>query len=278
MKHLTFQWSRFCKYARWDTTVNMPFYQKMMLLLLGSMCMPVVIVYILLPSFVGFRFSPESDATDLISIITMVVASIIPFIAMGYTFHNMLTRQGRILELTIPASTLERFVWHVLVATVGVQLVVCLCVGVADLCHMLLSAFVYRLENVYSYWWSIYGQLGVLFPYHEPGLALFALLGLFNNMAFYMLVNAWKYRYNIAYTLIYKTVLSMVAMFCLGCIVNHWMVNDVASLTHLMKTVFDNARYTLSLANLFLALLLVAQVWGAYRLYAKAQVISRRNP
>ena len=56
------------------------------------------------------------------------------------------------------------------------------------------------------------------------------------------------------------------------------MVNDVSSLTHLMKTVFDNARYTLSLANLFLALLLVAQVWGAYRLYAKAQVISRRNP
>lgn len=278
MKHPAFQWSRFCKYARWDATINMPFYQKMMLLLLGIMCMPVVFVYILLPSFVGFHLPQENDATDLMTTITMVVASIIPFIAMGYTFHNMLTRRGRILELTIPASTLERFVWHVLVATVGVQLVVCLCVGVADLCHILLSTFVYRLENVYSYWWRIYGQLGMQFPAHEPGLALFGVLMLLNNMAFYMMVNAWKYKFNITYTLIFNSVLSMVAMFCLGCIVNHWIESDVESLELLVKTMSDNAQNTVWLANLFLALLLAAQVYVAYRLYSRAQVITRRNP
>ena len=120
----SFNFKRFLNVARWDLSVNSKFYTRSALLMVAVICMPVVLYYLysmVMKSYLSFATiydTAEGFATviNLIGLAYMIIAS-------GYMFHNLLTKQGRINELTLPATNLERFVWHAVVVIVGVDVV-----------------------------------------------------------------------------------------------------------------------------------------------------------
>ena len=133
-----FNFKRFLNVARWDLSVNSKFYTRSALLMVAVICMPVVLYYLysmVMKSYLSFATiydTAEGFATviNLIGLAYMIIAS-------GYMFHNLLTKQGRINELTLPATNLERFIWHAVVVIVGVDVVFFAGVLTADLLHVL---------------------------------------------------------------------------------------------------------------------------------------------
>ena len=119
-----FDFNRFLNVARWDLSVNSKFYTRSALLMVAIICMPIVIYYLYNMLTNGFFFTTETydNIYSFVSIDT-ILGLVYTIITSGYIFHNLLTKQGRINELTLPATNLERFLWHVVVIVIGVQVV-----------------------------------------------------------------------------------------------------------------------------------------------------------
>ncbi|MBP5375793.1 MAG: hypothetical protein J6Y38_05615, partial [Bacteroidaceae bacterium] len=104
--------TRFINVARWNFAINRAQYMKLALSLFLIMSAPLLF-FILKTIWV----SAISGSTELAlasvpgtSLGTWMSASfifVLPILA-GYTFHNLLTKQTRIKELTLPASNGEK--------------------------------------------------------------------------------------------------------------------------------------------------------------------------
>ena len=117
-----FDFNRFLNVARWDLSVNSKFYTRSALLMVAIICMPIVVYYLYNMLTNGFFFSAETyDNIHFFVVADVLLGIFYSIISSGYIFHNLLTKQGRINELTLPATNLERFLWHVVVIVIGVQ-------------------------------------------------------------------------------------------------------------------------------------------------------------
>ena len=275
-----FSFNRFLNVARWDLSVNSKFYTRSSILMVAIFCMPVVLYY--LYSMLNRNYFLSGDVSDnidafivvfgLISLAYMVISS-------GYMFHNLITKQGRINEFTLPATNLERFLWHFVVIVIGVQVVSYLGVVVADLLHALfrlmipeaeiksltLSSFDYSLSNLEA------------FGAHSFGIMLLCFLMFACYIRSFCLVNAWKYRYNIPLTfLIYfvlQTVLPLLLLFIGKLFIN---LERLESFVEWIEN--TDSSTVLVFLNSFFALLYVGIWLLTYRLYTRAQLTTRRNP
>ncbi|MBO4550004.1 MAG: hypothetical protein J5733_04680, partial [Bacteroidaceae bacterium] len=118
MKYFNFH--RFLNVARWDLTINSKFYLRSSLLVVALCCFPILMVdlYAILSGNVDVSREVKYN-TDLFVGLISLVGCAYCVIASGYMFHNLVTKQGRINELTLPATNLEKFVWHFLVIAIG---------------------------------------------------------------------------------------------------------------------------------------------------------------
>ena len=117
---------RFCAVARWDLTINRAFYNKMAMAIAACSILPVLFYhaiemldkvtdsYGVCKSYPSFLMDLES-MSGLISVFSGIALTVV----LGFMFHNLRNRQGRIAELTLPASNIERFLWHAFVVLVG---------------------------------------------------------------------------------------------------------------------------------------------------------------
>lgn len=279
MTKLTFNWARFCNYAHWDLIVNSRFYRKMALLMMSSMMTVILMIYLVIPIFKGFTFgNEETDPAKQVTIFMMAMGFFFSVIAMAYTFHSLLTKQSRILELTIPAATIERFVWHVLVVTVGTQLVLCASVAVVDLTHLILAS-VYGLNELHSIWMSMYvypaaqmsEALDFLKGTSEMQINLIFMLSGLSEMTFLMMVSAWKYRYSVVYAIALKVAIGIAEVFLIGCLSNFIDLKDLIDERIDMGTLSGG---TIALQ----VVIIIAEIVAAYWLFSRARVISRNNP
>ena len=133
-----FDFNRFMNVARWDLTVNSKFYTRSALLMVALICMPVVLYYLYNMLTDNSFFATEiSDNISFFVVCDILLGGAYAIISSGYMFHNLITRQGRINELTLPATNLERFLWHVAVIVIGVNVVYVAGVVFSDLLHAL---------------------------------------------------------------------------------------------------------------------------------------------
>lgn len=277
-----FSFNRFLNVARWDLSVNSKFYTRSSLLMVAIMSMPIVLYY--LYSMLNHNFFLTGNVSDNVGTFSVIITMIgfaYMLISSGYMFHNLLTKQGRISELTLPATNLERFLWHAVVIVIGVQVVYFFGVVFADLLHTLfrlaipgaeiksLTTEMFNLDN-----WK---DTTTVFGSHIFGVNMFIFLMLACYFRSFCLVNAWKYRYNIPLTFLIYFVLNTALPLLLLFIGKLLLTRE--SIERFGEWLGNTDPSTLLVwLNIFAGLIYVGIWLLTYRLYTRAQLTTKRNP
>lgn len=285
---------RFCAVARWDLTINRAFYNKMAMVIAACSILPVLFYY----AIENLEMVMDSDgvdkpypsflmALDLISVFISVFSGIALTVVLGFMFHNLRNRQGRIAELTLPASNIERFLWHAFVVLVGAHVWFLMSVALAEILNAILVAVTFNFGD-YEYVSltskvcnNFYRTLPTFMVFDESfhfGAYVAIILSSLLSMSVYPLFNAWKYRHNIAYTILFYilawllliVLITACAAFVAIC---SW---DMAWFLGFFENV--PSWCLVLILNVFLAGLLFLMWRCTYRMYCKAQITTRRNP
>ena len=271
-----FNFNRFVNVARWDLTVNSKFYTRSILVCVIAVCLPVVMSYLL--ALIRGHFIHVYDNIEKFSLISSVIGTFYMVIAFGYMFHNLLTKQGRINELTLPSTNLERFLWHFLVIWLGTQIVWFVSVAMADLLHVIFRAMLHATD-----YRSIFADCfaksipWVTSDTYGHDLVPLSILMAFNGVSTFSLVNAWKYKYNIPLTILFHFLFWIGTLIVSAIIVNLFVAPDF--LLQFIKWLNEmNPTTVLVLAYIFAAMLFCGIWFLTYRLYTRAQLTTQRNP
>lgn len=289
-----FNINRFCAVARWDLIINRAFYNKMAMAIAACSILPVLFYHAIEilervsdSDGVGKPYSSFLMDLEFISVFISVFSGIALTVVLGFMFHNLRNHQGRIAELTLPASNIERFLWHAFVVLVGADVWFLMSVGLAEILNCLLVWVTFDFGN-YEYasltamvCKNFYNTLPTAMFFDEGfhlGAYVAIILSSLLGMSVYPLFNAWKYRHNIAYTILFYilawllliVLISACAAFIAIC---SW---DVAWLYGFFENV--PSWCLVFVLNVFLAGLLFLMWRCTYRMYCKAQITTRRNP
>ena len=278
-----FNFNRFVNVARWDLTINRKFYLRSSILVIALCCFPILMYNFY--SILTGRYFVAGSLNDKIEPFILII-SLIGFgyaiIASGYMFHNLVTKQGRINELTLPATNLEKFVWHFLVIAVGTLIVWNIGIVCADLLHWFfrlgspsttrsITAAAFSAE----FTWKVYREVN----FH--GYYLMPLVSILTYCYFrtFSLVNAWKYKHNIPLTVLLHFLLnSFFGLFLLVIIATSFMDNPSAFFDFVMTLNGLNPDAVIISLYVFAVLLYCGILYLTYWLYTRAQLITRRNP
>jgi hypothetical protein len=280
-----FSFKRFINVARWDLTINSKFYTRSALFMMAIICMPVCLSYLFKIMLPGLSYIGTTDDVGVYAVIIVWIGMVYMIISSGYMFHNLLTKQGRIQEFTLPATNFERFLWHAVVTVVGVHLVFIAGVLLADLIHILFRLMVpgAEINSIFLYVfvvaWKYWEQINLLSSNHI-GVILYVTLMTLCYVRTYCLVNAWKYRHNILLTCIFHFLLqSILPLIILS--VGMLFSIEKAHVSWLASWLIDiDEHFTpfIICMNVFAALLYVGIWLLTYRLYKRAQLTTKRNP
>ena len=275
-----FNFNRFLNVARWDLTVNSKFYTRAAILMVALICSPVMLYYLYSMLTEEYFFTRYIvDDVEGFSITIALIGCAYTVISSGYMFHNLLTKQGRINELTLPATNLERFLWHVVVIVLGVNVVYIAGVLCADLLHFIFRLMMPKADIMSITYVNLAGCYRNFpeFGNYTFGVSLFFVLMVFSYVRSFCLVNAWKYKYNIPLTFlfyfIFQNVFSLLVLF-IGMLFfsPEWLMSFAEWLRDTSPTT------VLVFANIFAALLYCGIWFLTYRLYTRAQLTTKRNP
>lgn len=285
---------RFCAVARWDLTINRAFYNKMAMAIAACSILPVLFYHaiemldkVTYSDGMGKSYSSFMGDLEVISVFISVFSGIALTVVLGFMFHNLRNRQGRIAELTLPASNIERFLWHAFVVLLGAHVWFLMSVGLAEILNALLVVVTFDFGD-YEYVSltakvcdNFYKTLPTAMVFDESfhlGAYVAIILSSLLGMSVYPLINAWKYRHNIAYTILfYILTWLMLIMLITACAafvaICSW---DMAWFLGFFENV--PFRCLVLILNVFLAGLLFLMWCCTYRMYCKAQITTRRNP
>lgn len=285
-----FSIKRFANVARWDLSVNSKFYTRSAIMMMAFISTPIVLFYLYNMLTKGFLLMGNtSDNVESFAVAISLIGLAYTVISAGYMFHNLLTKQGRISELTLPATNLERFVWHAVVILIGVPLVFFCGVVVADFLHFLfrlmitnadiqsLTATYYWGEGDFSNWHNYSpGFEDFMEDYGYELVTTIFIWGACYTRSF-SLFNAWKYRYNIPITFLFYfilwTVLPLVLLF-IGT-----MLFSEENVIDFMNWIMDANAHNIIIGVGIVGLLVYIGIWLlTYRLYTRAQLTTKRNP
>ena len=278
-----FNFNRFVNVARWDLTINSKFYLRSSILVIALCCFPILMYY-LYSLLTGQYFVKGSDYDRIEPFILMIclVGMLYSVIASGYMFHNLLTRQGRINELTLPATNLEKFVWHFLVIAVGTMIVWNIGVVCADMLHCFfrlgspsetrsITAAIFSNE----FTWKVYKEINYHGYYILPLLSIF----IYCHVRTFSLVNAWKYKHNIPLTVLLHFLLNNLFGLIWLVIIATTFTNNPAAFFEFIRTLEGlNPDVVIISLYVFAVLLYCGILYLTYWLYTRAQLITRRNP
>ena len=278
--------------ARWDIAINRTFYTRMFILVAAIALLPMLAKYLFaLWTIIALGGSREAyitmNAIDDLSALAGATNFLLPLmltVMMGYMFHNLVTRQGRISELTLPSTNGERFLWHFCLIVGGGLLTGLASILLADLLHVLLGWAILRQTSFQSYTLLVfksYGEVWTFLNNVSAGSVLAALIAAVAsliNYSLFALGSAWRYRYSIAYTLLYMFAASLlftvVTGFVVSAIVNRF--DNIRALLDSLGNISGTAVGTVVLIGEVAVLGLIW--WLTYRLYCRAQITTRRNP
>ena len=284
-----FSIKRFLNVARWDLTVNSKFYTRSSILMMAFISTPIVLFY--LYNMLSKGFLLMGSTTDNVAGFVVTISLIgmaYSVISSGYMFHNLVTKQGRISELTLPATNLERFLWHAIVIVIGVQIVYFCGVVVADFLHFLFRLMITNADiqsiTAACFWndadtWSRSSDSGFIdfvkdYGY-EISLALIIWASCYTRS--FCLFNAWKYKFNIPLTFLFyfilQTILPLILLFLGTMFISK---DNVLSFINWAKDA--NWHYIITWIDI-IGVLVYISIWLlTYRLYKRAQLTTKRNP
>ncbi len=283
-----FSFKRFINVARWDLSVNSKFYTRSAIMMMAFISTPIVLFYLYNMLTKGFLLMGNtSDNVESFAMTIGLIGLAYSVISAGYMFHNLLTKQGRISELTLPATNLERFVWHAVVIMIGVPLVFFCGVVVADFLHFLFRLMITNADIqslTAAYYWSDFegwhnatpGLEDFMEDYGYELVTTIFIWGACYTRSF-SLFNAWKYKYNIPITFLFYfilwTVLPLVLLFLGTMLFSEEYVLDF------MNWLKDANPHNIIIGMGIVGILVYIGIWLlTYRLYKRAQLTTKRNP
>ena len=210
----------------------------------------------------------------------------------GYAFHNLRNKQGRITELTLPATNLERWTWHVLATLVGGILISCVSVLAADAVNAIanlmaygthiqssLTAIVAKMVAIHITSDTTYlgtGASGLIFT-QSTFLWSFRIMMysiVLAQISAYIFGNSLKYKYNIIITYIALQVVGMFGIICFSLLLAHIDASNIDIYVEGGTELFIYFFWAVTAIALIAGALLC---WGSYRNYCNAQITSRLN-
>ncbi len=281
-----FNTTRFLSVAKWDLAINRQFYTKAALVILLIMALPALgslLQFATLRPVGAYTFMHDPTASVATSTIRCYFA-MLP-ILVGYMLHNLRHRQGRILELTLPATNLEKWLWHTCLTLVG-----SLCVAVVsfllidlvyNLCIGLLAGFsftkefivsIVRMARYHNAAYDIYGGIG--WRATCITVLLYVLM-----LSTFVLGNAWKYRHNVVLTIAWDMAFLFVTFIATGIALSRFMIYFIEehhNAVYRMADFIDSPASAVAFILLLLCLIVICWAW-AYSLYRRATITSRRN-
>lgn len=294
-----FNFTRFANFGKYDYTINKTFYRNTSLLtifmalgitLIGFMARYLMFAGSKLPvdeaillDFNSMGYNPAN--TFFTNMTLFIFASTMSAILAGHAFHNLRNKQGRIMELTMPATNLERWTWHVLVSAVGATVLIILSIVCADIFNAILNLIIFHGKVNSSFTKDMFAMIsGTLEPLSEAlsvfklGVVYWRLLisvGILSSIALYIFGNSLKYKYNIILTYIslyiIQTIISVGGLSIILATVN---INDGHTSMHSVGQFFHHT----ALGTVIISgIITILCFWGSYKFYCKAQITSRRN-
>ncbi len=281
-----FDTNRFLNVAKWDLAINRQFYLRSALVILVVMALPAMgslLRYITLEPVAAYTFMHQPSASVAWGSISCFFI-VLPLL-FGYMLHNLRSRQGRIIELTLPASNAEKFLWHTCLILLGSLCVAVVSFLLIDLCYNLClglyTSFSHTEEFIVSMVrvsraqraFDIYGGLG------WKGTMIRSLFYLL-FLSTFVLGNALKYRQNIVLTIAWNLALIFatyfVAAICFVLIMRKYVEDQFYTGAHHWADFIDGDAWMAVVSLILLCLIVGCWAW-AFRLYTKAAITSRRN-
>lgn len=327
---MTFNKERFVNFAKYDLAINKTFFRNMALVtVIGAIGISVAMFfgrYSAWKGMVGNDMEAYEQMKEMakggldssflmgvpgtyehfntMPITTLLLAEflgIMIIIFSGCWAHNLRNKQGRIMELTIPATNLEKYTWHSLLTIGGGILLAFVSLLCADAFNALFTwmlcpasdGFVSLTNNCLSMLTLDFDSLTSLFgapritglegiKSDEVASSIFTSFkflfwaALLCNLATYHFGNSVKYKYNIilTYVAIYVIEIAMAIIFSIGMafIVSNQYDFDLHPSDG--PTIVKGFAYTTT--SIFLILSIVLP-FLSYKRYTKAQITSKLN-
>lgn len=295
-----FDYNRFKMFGKYDLTINKAFYRNMsMTVLIGALGIVSLCFFTRWamwnafeeamgdePYVVANSFPFEHYSSQIITLLILVgFFSLMHTIFGGCCFHNLKNKQGRIMELTLPATNMEKFVWHVVLVFFGGALLIFASMLVADLANFLLGLCFFpdasQIPSLtmqafhFAFSTTLDDEIMAVFPIERlNSMRTMVFAGLILSPSCYILGNAVKYRYNI--------ILTYIAMFITENILSISLISTiVAFANNIEQTSMHDVNVTLNgfmLTGAVVELILaVGCICLAYYLYTRAQITSKLN-
>ena len=317
---MNFNKERFANFASYDLTINKSFYRNMAIVTVaGALCIALlgfIARYTIYDSVVNdtmsgqaYSYVPAADSFEdynwmyLTALYELGFFLIMLQIFAGCWAHNLRNKQGRINELTLPATNLEKFTWHALLVLVGGFILCILSLLIADGFNALLTLINYGTENGIKSLTTSVGEMcsmrgiteivfmrgighrsGEIITDNETiqyfnAFTVLVFCSAFFQSTIYFLGNAFKYKYNIILTYaalqVLGTVLSFVFFICVALGANVPTIMDTTT-----PDIEDVGQALTILYYVLSFITLVASaffIWWSYNRYTKAQITSSFN-
>jgi hypothetical protein len=234
-------------------------------------------------------FWSYKDVT-ITALVLIMFTGIMHVIFAGCAFHNLRNKQGRISELTLPATNLEKYAWHLGLVIIGGTLAIILSLVCSDALNALLNLIFHPLEYQNSIIYSIYELMSFRYTYVNgtsladmeemqgllSAIRFMSIAMSVSGFAFFVLGNAIKYKYNIILTYITfefsMSILTIIAIF----IIKSLAENDSIQINS-GEEALAYVKASANIVAIFNYLLTVLYFWLSYKLYKKAQITSGWN-
>ena len=290
-----FNTSRFVNFGKYDYTINKSFYRNTCLISIFAALGIALIGFVARNIAFTSSHIPLEEALTLnyqemflnpsnsffTGIFLFLFVSIMGTIISGYAFHNLRNKQGRITELTMPATNFERWLWHVLVVSVGGAIILFVSILCADLLNAILNLIVYDgkvTNSLTATMFRIITGTDEIFKEVPEKVRFYFILNIcvstLNNTACYIFGNSLKYKYNIILTYIAQYIIqTAITVACFTFIYSL----DINSGHTSMFTVKESLSALSITFNSIAFLFTIAMIWGSYHFYSKAQITAPFN-
>ncbi len=298
---------RFGHYAKFDLTINRSFYRNLALVLLATIVGLVLISFMMrwLTFSIGAEQTTYNDLT-MTAIFTVSIIIIAFQVMAGCTLHPLRNKQGRITHLTLPATNLEKYLWHLTVCLGGCLAVTVVSVAVADLLNLALSAIVFKstdgVQSLFaSVFYSIPDKMTAQFTFMDYSMSgqpvdptyqpepdsilhniitsswVYALCMALFEMGIYAVGNALKYKFNIIITYVAMQFVGFIFAICI-------IIGSIIFSQHADSIDPETARNFIEHLHIYFYILAALSAAGgialfvwAYKLYTKAQLTNSWN-
>lgn len=316
---MNFNKERFANFAKYDLTINKTFFRNMVFVTLAGVIGIAMLGFMMRYNiyrdvltntsewgtppapgdFSHYTWNYLTACYELGFIVLMMA------IFAGCWAHNLRSKQGRITELTLPATNFEKFTWHALLTLVGGFVLCVVALLIADGLNALLTLMLFGAEHgvgsltrsvgeFITFTTSASDTFGMPFisvngnaaKMNEEEITLlhattFLIIASFLcETVIFFFGNALKYKYNIILTYIFLQVIGTIGsigFFIMTAVTAGDAIEMVAGSDLEGEDVANLLAGGFIAIGVLSILLSVLLMWWSYRRYTKAQITSTLN-